>query len=550
MKWRLFSSKIFKKIQFRNWWGKLNFKFLKSLKIKGSADWLDAIVTILLKIGTLFLIIILVIFVIRIFNSQGYIIEPFSMAEELEKSGYDGYVVARKIQDEVIQIKQIAQTVKEDSMQLVGGNEQPELDLKVMGVGISLRNLVWQIRSLFAQKNKIIQGEITALDDQFQLTLRMTDFPPVNHVEKIMEGNKQEALDRLLRKAGEIIISNTDPYRIAILCYKQKRYDEAIALARRIIKERPQEVHWGYLAWGSVLEEQKQFFAAANKFKRAIELNPQFSLAHVRLAWNLAAQKEYEASIESMRLGLKYDAPDNWDHWINYAWMLHSLKKYESADSAFQKATEIAPDNPQPWNSWADSQLNRGKPEEAQKLMVKAEKLAKEDVPGYLSKAIASLSRGDTLAAFNFVMTALDLDPANETAIQSGINSTWNMRDFKKLIALFENSDLSKFNNYSRQQLNNLAAMAYNYEGMREQAFKTIRIAIDLDPTVGYPYSTLAEIFALSGDINNFYVNLEIAFQKGFSPSNIDFSLEPYASLENDPKLIDLMEKYEPKLKG
>ena len=518
-----------------------------SLKKAKPAIWLDSIVTILLKTGTLFLVILLIIFIIRIFKSEGYIIESFSVPEFLEKSGYDGFVIARKIQDEFYNIKNFAQSVKKDSVQLIG-DEQPELDLKVLGVGVSLRTLVYQVRSLLAQKNQIIQGEVTVVDDQYTLTLRMTGFPPAQHIEKIVDNNHQAAINKVIIKAGEIILSNTDPYRSAILCYQQKRYDEAVNFVRKIIKERPQEIHWAYLAWGSILEEQNQHFAAAAKFKRATELKPDFSLAHVRLGWNLLNQKESDFGESAMRKAVFYDST-NIERWLNLGWLLHAKKMYAAADSAFEKATVIEPEEIDIWSSWADSKISRGKPKEAIKLVQKAEQFAKEDAMGYLTRALGSLARGDSLKAFEHVMTALDFEPSNEIAILAGINTLWEQRDYKRVITVFENADVEDMDNYQRQRVLNIIAMSYNYDSQKDKALETIQKAIDVDPRRGYPYSTLAEIYALSSDLEKFYKYLEISFEKGLSPNQLDFKLEPYLSLKEDRKLKALMDKYASKLK-
>lgn len=518
------------------------------IKLEQPANWLDSIVTIFLKIGTLFLLTVFIIFIVKIFRSEGYIIEPFSVPEAFDQSGYNGYVIAQKIQDEVFAIKEFAQTVKEDSVQLLG-NDQPELDLKVLGVGVSLRTLIFQMRSLLGQKNEVIQGEITAIDDQFNLTLRMTGFPPIDHAAVILEGDRKQAIDRLISKAGETILSNTDPYRLAVLCYKKKRYEEAIEIVRKIIKERPQEIHWAYLAWGSILEAQNQYFAAAAKFRRATELKPDFSLAHNRLGWNLFQQGETENGERAMRKSVQCD-PTNVDRLLDLAWFLHSSSDYEGADSIFEKGSKMTPDNLGVWASWANSKIGRGKPREALEIAQKAEQFAKEDAIGYLTKALGSLARGDSILAFEQVMTALDFDPKNLIAISAGIGALWEQKDYKRIIAVFQNANLESMNDYQKQQMLNMVAMAYNYEGQTDNALKTVREAIEVNPNEGYPYTTLAEIYALSGDLAAFYKYLQLAFEKNFDPDLLEYDLEPYKSLRDDPKFDQLIKRYSTKLKG
>lgn len=539
----------------RNIWPKRNartkkstFDVIRALKLEHSAKLLDETVTIILKLGTLFLVLVLVLFFLRIFKSEGYVMEPFNVPTKLEESGFDGYVVAQKIQDKVFSIKSFVGSIKADSVQLVG-DEQPELDLKVLGVGVSLRTLVYQMRSLLAQKNQSIQGEITFIDHQYHLTLRMTGYAPVDHIEPVVEADHKAAIDRLITRAGELIIENTDPYRMAVMRYRQKRYEEAVDLVRKIIKEKPQEIHWAYLAWGSILEEQNQDFAAIRKFKRAIELKPDFSLAYYRIGLIAYGEKDYAEAIKYMSKAIKYD-PQNQGRYQILGWVYHNDENYAAADSVFKLATKIDPNNPGPWSSWADSKISRGKPEEAIPLTRQAEINANEDAMGYLTRALGALARGDSTQAMEHVMTALDFEPTNEIAILAGINASWSTKNYPQVIAIFQNSDLSRMNPYQQQRLLNVVAMPYNYLGDNDKALAHINQAIEVDPDEGYPYSKLAEIYALSGDLESFYTELENAFKKGFRPDQIDLELEPYHSLREDPRLSELFDAYQEKFKN
>ncbi len=534
---------------------KISFSRIKKIKtrfprikwnLERPAKWLDAVATMTLKLGTLALVLFLIVFIARIFQKQGYVIQAFSVPASLEQSGYKGAVIASKIQDEVLEIKRIAQSVKTDSTKLIG-NEELEFNLSVMGVGVSLSSVAYRIREMFGRKNEIIQGEITLVDNTLGLTLRMSGYPAQNHEEEIANGNQKAAIARLLRKAGEMVVANRDPYRLAVYCYRENRYEDAINLTRKIIRERPQEVHWAYLAWGSVLEAQNNQEEAAKKFSRAIALNPAFGPAYTRLSWVLSRQRKNEEAVVMMRKALEVD-PMQIDRWINLGWMLSSSNP-AGADSAFQRATEIAPDDPMVWSSWANSKMESGQLDEAIPLSERAEALAGENAYGYMVKAIGSFVRRDTANAYRQLEIALDFDPTLLFAIEANINVNWQKRDFTKLVAIYEKSDFSNFSRYKRQRLLNLVAMSYNYLGNSEAAFAVVREAIAADPTRGYPYSTLAEVYALGGDMEKFYENLEKAFQLGMSTASITFDLEPYASLEKEERLRKLMERYG-KLKG
>ena len=101
IRWQRLRSFKLKKVQVP----KISISKIGTIKLEKPANWLDSIVTILLKLGTLFLLTLLIVFFVRIFKSEGYVMESFNVPENFEMSGYDGFVVARKIQDEVYSIK-------------------------------------------------------------------------------------------------------------------------------------------------------------------------------------------------------------------------------------------------------------------------------------------------------------------------------------------------------------------------------------------------------------------------------------------------------------
>jgi tetratricopeptide (TPR) repeat protein len=94
------------------------------------------------------------------------------------------------------------------------------------------------------------------------------------------------------------------------------------------------------------------------------------------------------------------------------------------------------------------------------------------------------------------------------------------------------------------QEIWNYTSMAYNYMGNSTEAFKWIQKSIDVNPAIGYPYSSLAEIHGMLGQVDLFYHWLEKAFIHGFLPRNIDPTLEPYKSIAKEKKYKDLIQKY------
>lgn len=90
-------------------------------------------------------------------------------------------------------------------------------------------------------------------------------------------------------------------------------------------------------------------------------------------------------------------------------------------------------------------------------------------------------------------------------------------------------------------ELNYLAICEYQQKKYQE-ALEHVQLAIKLDTTSPYPYSTLAEIYALQGDKNQFYLTLEKAIDCGFPLSQF-LNENPYNLFTHEPRFKKLLEK-------
>lgn len=520
-----------------------NWDWKRAVQLERWATALDRLATIALKLGTLFLITVALVLVSRIFQGQGYVIEAFSVPAHLEESGYKGEVVARKVQDEVQALKELASSIKEDSLQLAG-NQQPDLNVAVMGIGVSLRSVTYHLREMFGRANHLIQGEVTKLDEEYTLTLRMTGYPPHTASVMVENGREKAALDSLLRRGAELIVTNTDPYRLAVVKYRQKKYEEALELVRIMLRNRPQETHWAYIAWGSILEEQGKYELALEKFEQAGRASPDFPLALVRQAGALNRLGRQEEGLEAMRRAVTLN-PDNLDRWRGFAWALHSAGRYEQADSAFEQMAIRAPDDPDVWSTWADSKVSRGAMDEALEIVDRAEKMAGENPKGYMTRALAALARADTLQALRHANAAFEMDPSTPWIGAAIMRGNYYTGNYEEVIRTFQKAKPYLAGSENYQNALNLTAMAHNMLGEHTLAMDKARAAVALDTLQGLPYTTLAETFAFTGQVDSFYYYLEVAFRKGYKPHSIDASRPPYKALAPTARYRALAEKFE-----
>lgn len=526
----------------------------KSFDLKGIASITQEITSAIFKIGTLVLVCVVLVWLFRAVSREGYTIEPFSVPKHLAESGYDGIIVARKIQDQVQQLKEEAQSTKTDSLQLIG-NDNPDLNVSLLSVGFSLNSLTYHLRDLIGRKNYTIRGEITQISDTYTITVRMTDYPLAEHKIVITAGDNKSAIEQTIRKGGEAILMNTDPYRLAVVCYQNKRFRDGMNAVQRVIEEHPNDAHWAYLAWGRILMKQNNPHSAVLKFKEATKLKPDFVPAWAQLAWTYQKIKQHDLAAKAMRKSVVLD-PNNIRRIHNAAWFFHVEQQYEVADSLFAQAIVVAPEDPIGWTSWADSKTGRGEVEEAIQLLARAEPYLGSNLEGLLIKAFSSFIQQDTMEALNYVEAAFELAPHSITATFQAMRGYSFKNNYDRVIEIAEQADWENMDGstYQKQGAMNIWAMALNQKGNHDAAFSVIREAIALGQDSYAPYTTLAETFAFTNEPDSFYYYLEYAFQNGFDTKWVtnDLSESPYDVMSQEQRFIDLIAKYEEetKLKG
>lgn len=509
--------------------------------IRRPESWLGTLVSLLLRIGTLSLIVFAAILIWRLLKSDGYVIEAFSVPKTLEEAGFQGQVLARMAQDEFLKVKEIAASVKADSVNMQG-DEAPELTVAVMGFGVSLRSVAFQLRELFGRPNKVIRGEITLADSTLALTLRMTGFQPAVFYEKTSDGLRP-ALSRLLRRASEQALGNYDPYRLAIYYNRQMRHDEGIQVVGNMLSNRPQEAHWAYLAWGALLESQGKLEEALQKFEQAAQVKPDFPLPWMRQAWCLQKLDKNADAIPKAEKALAL-APNEPTYWNAYGNMLNQEKRYEESDRAFARVSELAG-----WSggwqiNWAEAKLNRGDKEGGKQILQEVLEKSDVELTRSLARAFIAYVDEDFDAATRAVFEAAALDPNNGFAVRSAQQACLQKGDYQRAIQLGTSIRFDSENAEQKQLILNLTSMGFNFLGQQDSAIVYAQKAILADTTLGYPYATLAEAYAMKGQNELFFFYLEKAFKKGMRVSAIGNQEEPYSRFAQNRRYRRLLEKY------
>ncbi len=521
----------------------------KANKIRtGVEDWISSIFTILGRLFIGALVVAVFVMLYKGLSNDAYLIQAFQVPGDFEDKGYNGIVLSRKVQDRVISLKSYISSSKEDEFDFEADLE-PDLEVGVMGFGLSLNTVTFHLKSLLGRKNKIITGELTDLNNKMELTVRMSGFKTENHVIEY-ESDADEAIDFLLEEAAKTILKNTDPYRLAIYHYRKKDYQKALQIINSLL-EKGQDTEWAYLAWGNLLSRQGRIEEAIGKWKKAMDINPDFDNPMNGLAWAYVQKKEFgEATLYFEKL-IKND-PKNFGGWNGLAICYGRLEDNEKAIEAYDKSIEAMPDRIWGYANKADYLMWTLKDTAgAAFLYQKAAEVTPDGIEKYIALAAAYDAMNQEDKMIEYIDKVLEIDPNNSMGVRSKINSLSNSKKYAEALTYLPRlrsipEDAMGDVAYHKQTgLNTLGMVAF-YMKDYQQMLGLAKESIAVNPNFSLPYTTLAEANSMLGKDEAFYEAIENAFKKGFSPKII-LKDKPYKRFLNKKRFKDLVEKYKEK---
>ncbi|MGB3267387.1 MAG: tetratricopeptide repeat protein, partial [Microcoleus sp.] len=122
------------------------------------------------------------------------------------------------------------------------------------------------------------------------------------------------------------------------------RFDEAVAAYRKAVELNP-DFSWSYHNLGDVLLKLERFDDAVCAYKKAVELNPDFSWSYHNLGDALLKLREWEEAAAAYRCEIALNSDFAWS-FCNFGDALTKLKQWDEAIAAYLKAVEIDGDLP------------------------------------------------------------------------------------------------------------------------------------------------------------------------------------------------------------
>ncbi|MBD3347456.1 MAG: tetratricopeptide repeat protein [Chitinivibrionales bacterium] len=172
----------------------------------------------------------------------------------------------------------------------------------------------------------------------------------------------------------------------------REEYEEAVPVLEKAISLDSSDSH-GYFELGSSLERMGKIDAAAEMFKKVLQLKPQDPAASNYLGYMWAENDMKLDSAEKLLETALEKEPENGAYLDSYAWMFYKKGHYDKALKYITKALEYIDDDPVIYEHLADIHAKRNEyrkalesyreclelnPEEVEKIQKKIEELEKK----------------------------------------------------------------------------------------------------------------------------------------------------------------------------
>jgi tetratricopeptide (TPR) repeat protein len=482
---------------------------------------LKVLTSIMLRISVVLLFLFVAIYLYREVNDGSYHIQEFQVPRQISEMGYSGDVVARKIQNRVVEFVGIANRTwsQKELEEYSQSADRTQLQVEVAGIGFSPQVLVRSLKGTFGIPSKEISGEVTYAGKRLRLTLRVTGQKNAFVLdEEMVDQSEGDAMESLIVKSAQKVLEINNPLLLGILftgdiTTSEIKHNDSLGIKmfRLAIATKPEQAAHAYVWWArSIFDISGDSILASRKLAKALSIDPETALAYHYLAQMKFHNGDFVEGERLMKKALELDPTSHWS-WRALGWRYKrgNGERDNEAIQCYRKAIELGLNNPNDEMDLAFLYYYNNKYDEALDLIESKENLGiRYDLP---LKYLVLKNLNDSLQA------DIELDRLRVDS-----------KDSRRL------SD--RFNR-----------LAYELEERKNKwpdAFELANLAIQLDSTNAYPFTTKAELSGLAGDEQGFYNNLELAIRKGFDLSEIDEHDEPYHKYSGDQRYQLLREKH------
>ncbi len=361
--------------------------------------------------------------------------------------------------------------------------------------------------SIISQLNKILRKEKTLLEirrktcDQAYQSYKAELLPKLSYYKQVLGADSEilklikEAIADCLRKIAISYLNDGENFSIyeKLLKEASNLVPETI-LAERIDQELSQAMQRRaefFLKKGQEYYDKEQYLEAAEAYRQAIEIKPDYSEAFFNLGLAYRKLARYLEAIEAFKKAIKFEEGLAEAH-FNIAFLYAKLARFSEALPYYLSAIELQPDYPEAHFNLGITYDALGKYEEA----VIAYQQAISFIPSYpeahYQLAIALNKQGNPQEAIKAYLEALRLSPENSRASYNlGLIYT-QLKQYQDAIKAFQQAIRQKPNfSEAYSQL----ALAYEQLEKYQDAISAYQQAICFKPSDSDINFSLAELY-------------------------------------------------------
>jgi tetratricopeptide (TPR) repeat protein len=229
-------------------------------------------------------------------HDNAVVIHSFQVAPAFETEGETGTVVASELRDDLETLQRATHAAH--SKRNVSDAWSSQVQILIPQAKITFADFQRYLHDSLGNPIHIDGSLVQAKDEQgkdvINLTVRGSGFPP-----RTFTGNAGDVTP-LIRQAAEYVYGNAEPYLFGIYLETQGRGDEAVALAKEHLAVAPlADKPYMLNLWGHYLADKHQYPEAIEKFRQAIQLQPDFWMAYANIMDVQESMQEEETAFQT-----------------------------------------------------------------------------------------------------------------------------------------------------------------------------------------------------------------------------------------------------------
>ena len=319
-------------------------------------------------------------FSLAVFNNvEAVNIEAISVPAAITaKTGYTAGIVIKRLADRMHDIEQEAHTradAKEVMAQDDGGSAQ------VLGDYFGLSPMLRVVQTSFGLIPYTLSGEIVQDGGNLVMVLRGSD-NHTKHSTLIRQTVTGDDLPGLINLTAYEAVRMIDPSLLAAYQFKKdfltRDFTKTESIIHRALASDDDRSHkWMLNLWGIVLYQQADRDGAIDKFRRALEIDPNFASSLLNWGVVLARQGKHQDAMEKFAQVVarwKKDDPVQTlaAAYTEWGFSLALLGRTDKSYAWFKKAAEVDPTFSDVYTTWAEVLSANGQPDQAHAMTARA----------------------------------------------------------------------------------------------------------------------------------------------------------------------------------